>query len=264
MACMLMLVACSGQMSNQARHEPLEPSAFFTDGQSSRHLVDGTVPRGYLEEDAFLYTGTTDGTGGGEEQGGVPADTGQSGSAQTGDDEQGGDQDQGNADGDDATGTEGAPDAQEGAPQDGGGTEGDADQGEAEQQGGEGGQAAEEDVFPFAVTRDVLERGQERYNIYCAPCHDRVGNGEGMIVRRGFARPPSLHIERLRQAPASHFFNVITNGWGAMPSYEGQVPVYDRWAIAGYIRALQLSQNATVDDVPEAERGQLQGGDQTP
>ncbi|OFV85561.1 MAG: quinol:cytochrome C oxidoreductase [Acidobacteria bacterium RIFCSPHIGHO2_02_FULL_67_57] len=105
-------------------------------------------------------------------------------------------------------------------------------------------------TFPFPVSREVLERGHERYNIFCAPCHDRVGNGNGMVVRRGFRAPPSFHIDRLRAAPAGHYFDVITNGFGAMPDYAAQIPAHDRWAIIAYIRALQLSQRAAPADVP--------------
>jgi hypothetical protein len=108
----------------------------------------------------------------------------------------------------------------------------------------------EGDVMPFPVTKEVLDRGRERYNIFCSPCHSQLGDGNGMIVQRGFKRPPSYHIDRLRKAPIGHFFNVMTNGYGAMADYASQVPVSDRWAIAAYIRALQLSQNATPDDVP--------------
>jgi mono/diheme cytochrome c family protein len=118
------------------------------------------------------------------------------------------------------------------------------------------------DALPLALTRQLLERGQERYNIYCAPCHDRLGNGQGMIVRRGFSAPPSLHSERLRQAPPRHFFEVMTNGYGAMPDYAAQVSPHDRWAIAAYMQALQLSQHASLTDVPEEARQQLQ--DQNP
>ena len=112
-------------------------------------------------------------------------------------------------------------------------------------------------TFPFPVTRKILERGQQRYNIYCTPCHDSVGNGEGMVVRRGFRRPPSYHIDRLRMAPAGHFYDVITNGFGAMQDYAMQIPVQDRWAIVAYIRALQLSQHAPLSDVPEPKRPSL-------
>jgi mono/diheme cytochrome c family protein len=112
--------------------------------------------------------------------------------------------------------------------------------------------------FPFAVTRAVLERGQQRFNIYCAPCHGPDGDGDGVVVQRGFNRPPTYHSDRLRQAPVGHFFQVISNGFGAMPSYADQVPVNDRWAIVAYIRALQLSQHATIDDVPPDAATQLE------
>ena len=90
----------------------------------------------------------------------------------------------------------------------------------------------------------MLERGQQRFDIYCAPCHDRLGNGNGMIVRRGFRRPPSYHIDRLRQVPDGYIYDVITNGFGAMPDYAAQIPPRDRWAIVAYVRALQLSQRS--------------------
>ncbi len=115
------------------------------------------------------------------------------------------------------------------------------------------------DTFPFPITKEVLLRGQERFNIFCAPCHDRAGTGQGMIVRRGFRPPPSYHIDRLREAPVGHFFAVITHGFGVMPDYAAQVPVRDRWAIIAYVRALQLSQNATIADVPEKQRAALLG-----
>jgi len=113
--------------------------------------------------------------------------------------------------------------------------------------------------IPVPVTADLLARGRERYDIYCSVCHDRVGRGEGMIVERGFRRPRSFHDELFRTAPAGTFFEAITKGFGVMPSYARVVPVADRWAIVAYIRALQLSQHATLDDVPAAERGQLEG-----
>ena len=112
--------------------------------------------------------------------------------------------------------------------------------------------------FPFPVTRDVLTRGRERFEIFCTPCHDHTGSGQGMIVRRGFRRPESFHAERLRQAPPGHFVDVMTNGFGAMKDYAAQVSPRDRWSIAAYIRALQLSQDARLGDVPEAERKQLE------
>jgi len=114
--------------------------------------------------------------------------------------------------------------------------------------------------FPFPVTADMLARGRERYDIFCSPCHDRTGRGNGMVVRRGYRQPPSYHIDRLRQVPPGHFFDVITNGIGAMPDHRAQVPVADRWAIAAYIRALQLSQNGTLSDVPPERREALAPG----
>ena len=98
------------------------------------------------------------------------------------------------------------------------------------------------DYFPIPVTEDVVKRGRERYNIFCTACHGFTGNGDGMIVRRGFRRAASFNDDRLRQAPVGHFFDAMTNGWGAMPSYAAQIAVQDRWAIIAYIRALQESQ----------------------
>jgi hypothetical protein len=170
-------------MQDQPKYIPLRPSNFFPDGRSERPLVDGTVARGHLDDDAAFYTGK-----------------------------------------------------------------------------GPDGKFLNE--FPFPVTKEVLERGQDRFNIYCAPCHDRLGNGFGMIVRRGYRRPPSYHIERLRSVPDGYIFDVITNGFGAMPDYAAQIPARDRWAIVSYVRALQFSQNATLKDVPPEAQGQL--GNSTP
>ena len=163
-------MGCRIDMHVQPKVLPLSKSDFFEDGRGSRSLVPGTIARGQLRDDPYLYTGMIDGKPG--------------------------------------------------------------------------------DMMPFAATREVLERGRERYNIYCAPCHSRIGDGNGMIVQRGFRRPPSYHTPALRQAPLGHFYDVITNGFGAMPDYSAQVPVNDRWAIAAYIRVLQLSQNASEADVP--------------
>ena len=116
----------------------------------------------------------------------------------------------------------------------------------------------EGDGFPIPVTMTVLERGQERFNIYCSPCHSRVGNGEGRIVQRGYHQAANFHSERLHEAPAGHFFNVITHGYGAMPDYHVELTPADRWAVVAYIRALQLSQNATTSDaVPGAHIASL-------
>lgn len=113
------------------------------------------------------------------------------------------------------------------------------------------------ETFPMPVTAEVMARGQERFNVFCSPCHGRTGSGNGMVVQRGFRAPPSYHEERLRNAPVGYFFDVMTNGFGAMQDYSAQVPVADRWAIAAYIRALQFSQRATVQDVPAERRADL-------
>ena len=111
------------------------------------------------------------------------------------------------------------------------------------------------DVMPFAVTKEILERGRERFNIFCAPCHSRLGDGNGFVPSRGFARkPPSFHITRLQKAPVGYLYDVITNGFGIMPDYASQIPPQDRWDIVAYVRALQLSQNATMADVPAGQK----------
>jgi mono/diheme cytochrome c family protein len=118
------------------------------------------------------------------------------------------------------------------------------------------------DTFPIAVDKAFIERGQSRYTSYCSPCHGAIGNGLGMIVRRGFKQPPSYHIDRLRNAPVGHFYDVITNGYGAMLNYAQQIQVRDRWAIVAYIRALQYSQNANVNDLSADARSKVPGVNQ--
>ena len=126
------------------------------------------------------------------------------------------------------------------------------------------------DTFPFPVTREIVDRGHQRYDIFCAACHGLTGNGDGMIVRRGFRRAASFNDDRLRQAPVGHFFDAITNGWGAMPSYASQIPVQDRWAIITYVRELQLSQqnnaaasaSPTQQTLPAASPTPTSGGHQ--
>jgi hypothetical protein len=114
------------------------------------------------------------------------------------------------------------------------------------------------DLFPFPVTEAVVKRGQERFNIFCSPCHGRLANGEGMIVKRGFPHPPSFLTDSMRATPAGFYFDVITNGFGRMYSYAPSVPVKDRWAIIAYIRALQLSQRVKVAELTESERKLLE------
>ncbi len=171
-------VACRQDMHNQPKYIPLRPTDFFPDGRSARQLIEGTVARGHLNDDAAYFDGK-------------------------------------NADGKPL------------------------------------------EQFPFPITKDVILRGQSRYNVYCSPCHDRLGDGNGMVVRRGYRHPPSYHIDRLRQAADGYFFDVITNGFGAMPDYAAQIPVRDRWTIIAYIRALQLSHNASINDVPAGDRSKL-------
>jgi len=169
----LSLAGCRQDMHDQPRFKPLAQSDFYSDLRSARPPVEGTVARGQLHEDSYLYTGKV-----------------------------------GNSPG---------------------------------------------DYMPFPVTEEVLSRGRERFDIYCAPCHSRLGDGNGMIVQRGFRTPPSYHTERLRKAPLGYFFDVMTNGFGAMPEYASQIPPRDRWTIVAYIRALQLSQGATNADVPQGQ-----------
>ncbi|GIV79310.1 MAG: hypothetical protein KatS3mg050_3704 [Litorilinea sp.] len=118
-------------------------------------------------------------------------------------------------------------------------------------------EGAPAELFPFPVTLEVLQRGQERYNIFCSPCHGYDGSGDGMIVRRGLKHPPSFHSDRLRNLPPGYLFNVITNGFGTMYSYGDRIQPDDRWAIVAYIRALQLSQHVSVEELPPEIRQQL-------
>jgi mono/diheme cytochrome c family protein len=222
-------MACSQQMSNQPKYEPLEPSSFFDNTTSARPLVEGTVPRGSLREDTLLYTGRSDGGRSGSPgvaSGQLPAGP--------------------NSGVEPSQGTTLPPRSSPPMPA-------------APLPGGKMGPGYAI-TFPFLISPEVLDRGQERFNIHCSPCHDRLGTGNGMVVQRGYRRPPSFHTERLRQAPVGYFFDVITNGFGAMPDYSAQVVPSDRWAVIAYIRALQSSQNMTLEDVPAEERSKLLSG----
>ena len=243
----LLPTACRMDMQDQPRYEVYEASRSFDDGLSSRPLVAGTVPRGYLREDKLYYTGKG---GGGAQSGQLNPQTG--GTTQT-------------------VVQTSAPNVQGGTGALGGGqlpggdtnVRGNAGGNVGQRQGEQRGSAGDDQdatMFPFPVTQQVLERGQERYQIYCAICHGATGYGDGMIVRRGFRRPPSYHTDQLRQAPVGHFFDVITNGWGAMPDYAAQIPVQDRWAIIAYVRALQLSQQVDAKEVDPARLRQAQPG----
>lgn len=166
-------------MDSQPKYEAMERSEFFPNNATMRTPVEGTVPRGWLREDAAYYTGMT---------------------------------------------SDGDPVAE----------------------------------IPVDVTLPMLQRGHERFDIYCSPCHGRVGDGKGVIVNRGYVPPPTFHADRLRDIEDGHIYNVITNGIRNMPSYRHQIPAEDRWAIVAYFRALQRSQNASAGDVPEEMRGKLQ------
>jgi mono/diheme cytochrome c family protein len=194
-ACALLVAGCSEEdMVRQPKFKPLQPSTFFSDGQSSRPLEPGTIARGQLRVNPAFDTGMVEG----KLVDLIPV------------------------------------------------------------KGFDSAVTPEFDESPAALRRAALERGRERFNIYCAPCHSRTGDGLGMIVQRGFSRPPSLHEPRLRDAPAGHFFHVISNGYGAMYSYASRIAPADRWAIVAYIRALQRSQNAQLADVPLDERAKLE------
>lgn len=182
--CLLGASACRQDMHNQPKYRPLRATTFFPDGSSARPLVEGTVPRGALNENQAFHTGKNGTT----------------------------------------------PIAE----------------------------------LPIAVSEQVLNRGQERYNIFCTPCHDGTGTGRGMVVQRGYRQPPSFHDERLRTAPAGYLFDVMTNGFGAMPDYKVQISTEDRWAIVAYIRALQLSQRATAADVPGGDPAKPQTAGEKP
>ena len=162
-------------MANQPRQNPLSPSDFFPDGRSERPILENTVARGSLEDDALN----------------TPKDS---------------------------------------------------------------------NLFPLPVTQELLERGRERYGIYCTPCHGLQGDGLGMVAMRGLKHPPSYHMDRLRQAPNGYFYDVITNGFGAMYGYSMQITPRDRWAVIAYVRALQLSRNAKAADLPADVREKLKAG----
>ncbi len=178
LACGWGLAGCQQDMARQPKQRPLSPTDFFGDGRSERALVEGTVARGSIEQEALA----------------IPKDS---------------------------------------------------------------------DAFPLAVTPELLARGRERFDIYCSVCHGRLGDGNGMVAQRGFRHPPTYHSDRLRQAPVGYFYDVVTNGFGAMPDYSAQIPPRDRWAIIAYVRALQLSQHAPAALLPADVREKLGAGDAT-
>jgi mono/diheme cytochrome c family protein len=230
----LLFAGCRQDMQDQPRYEAYESSGFFKDGLSSRTPVEGTVARGYLRTDKQLFTGQND-----KAQGNTNASAGRGEQADA----------KANAQRSLSSNSSGAANMLSGIM--------DTPTGSTSQTGAGGAQAAAGDAsdaedFPFPVTAQVMQRGQERYQIFCAMCHGATGDGDGMIVRRGFRQPPSYHQDSLRQARVGHFFRVITEGYGAMPSYRSQVPVQDRWAIIAYVRALQLSRMNQQQTAPTA------------
>ncbi|MEJ7618797.1 MAG: cytochrome c [Pyrinomonadaceae bacterium] len=239
--CLFVSAACRRDMQDQPRYEPYERTDFFKDTISSRPLVEGTVPRGHLREDAHLYTGKTGNAG-------VATATGNNaaGSASPG----------GNLGADSATANTAATTTTSTAATTTTTTAAaGAQQSMPSSTTGRGG--TDVDSFPFPINQAVLERGRERYQIFCSMCHGATGTGDGMVVRRGYRQPPSYHTDQLRQAPVGHFFDVITNGWGSMPNYASQSPARDRWAIVAYIRTLQLSEQGSLAEMPPAEREKL-------
>jgi mono/diheme cytochrome c family protein len=222
-------------MQDQPRYEAYEAGdeKYFKDGKASRQLIEGTVPRvapgqPYVDvQTDYLYTGRP--TAAGSAMQGAGGAQGAQG----------------------AGGAQGLQAVRANVPTAGGA---------ATQATGQEGP----DVFPMTIDVAALERGQERYNIYCAMCHGMTGEGDGMIWRRGFRKPPSFYEDRLQSptSSASHFFDVVTNGWGAMPSYSDMIPAEDRWKIIAYVRALQLSGKGRLEDVPADKRGALEAGQQ--
>jgi len=199
--CNLLAVGCRYDMQDQPRYKAYKESDFFDNKMGSRGLVEGTVPRGYLREDKALYTGKKDNAA--TAPNALSLDGGKS---QT--------QDGTNAQRTATTTT--STSATNKYPDD-------------------------IDEFPLPVTKELIDRGEERYRVFCIVCHGPNGEGNGMVVRRGFSPPPSYNTEELRGAPVGHFYDVVTNGWGRMSGYSAQIPVTDRWAIVAYIRALQAS-----------------------
>ena len=226
--------ACRQDMQDQPKYKPLRPSAFFPDNRSARTPVEGTVSRDQLREDVQFYTGKLAPGQQGLQSAGTSSSSGAA----------------------NQIGNMTNPVAMPGINT------------QAGQQSPTQTYPGYATSFPFPIDEAAIDRGQERFNIYCSVCHSRTGEGGGPVVLRGYRRPPSLHEPRLQNAPAGYFFDVITNGFGAMPDYAAQISPEDRWKIIAYIRALQLSQRANIADVPVDQRdkirnpNQQQGGQQ--
>jgi mono/diheme cytochrome c family protein len=227
----LLSFGCRMDMQDQPKYIPFRAAGdkkFSTDGSSSRAPVEGTVARqfgDYRDRDDYFYTGKMAGqAAGGAGQAGPPASSMAATAA--------------NALGNTGASVPGTPTAATGGP----------------------------DVFPITIDRAAIERGRNRFNIYCIVCHGATGEGDGMIVRRGYRKPPSYYDDKLQEgtASAAHFFDVITNGWGAMPDYSAQVSPEDRWKIIAYIRALQLSRKLKMNDLSPGEQQKVLSSAQRP
>ena len=209
-----LFIGCQQKMADQPSYKPLDASEFYADGRSARLPVSGTVARGHLQTDRALFTGRVSGRRHTALK--PPSSVGVK-----------------NPDNVAKPNTATEPEAMP------------LVESELEQNNDF------VDAFPLPVTDALVRHGRDRYMIYCVVCHDPLGTGKGKVVERGYTRPPSYHIERLQKAPVGRLFAVMTEGYGSMPSYAAQIPVPDRWAIASYIRALQLSQHFPVEQVPD-------------
>lgn len=217
--CCVLVAGCRYDMQDQPRLKYYKQSEFFANEMGSRPLVEGTVPRGFLREDRALYQGkregATTGANAGGNQGGQQQQTGQNNQQQLASPPQ-----QSSAG---TTASQGTPTAATNPNYPDAVTE-----------------------FPFPVTQELINRGEERYRVFCIVCHGPNGDGNGMIARRGYEGVKSYHTDELRAAPVGHFYDVVANGWGRMNGYKDMIPVYDRWAIVAYIRTLQAAQNPDV------------------
>ncbi|HEV8061581.1 MAG TPA: cytochrome c [Gemmataceae bacterium] len=226
--CCLLLLGCRQEMADQPHYKPLQADSFFDDGRASRPLEPGVVARGHLRDDPQLYSGKKP---------------------------------------DAVIALQAARDVARGAM---------PPVAQLAMAAAKNPKDFYYDTFPFEVTREVLDRGRQRFDIFCSVCHDRTGSGNGTVVQRGFTKPPNFYTDQsrglayqgmqvsLRDVPAGYIFDVITNGYGAMPDYAQQVSVTDRWAIVGYVRALQLSRHAPLDRLSPEDRAKLPEGGPRP
>jgi mono/diheme cytochrome c family protein len=251
-AVVVVAVGCQQKMADQPSFKPLSAAPFEPKGASARQPVAGTVARGHLQIDWALFTGRS-----------VPPTPATAQGARESTSATGGFGKRGPTDGNanSSSGRPTVPPAARETPRSG------ADSGTKSQSPAEIIIAAElanytdvVDDFPIPINEQVIEHGRNRYMIYCVVCHDAAGTGRGKIVERGYTRPPSYHIDRLRNAPVGQLFRVVTLGYGSMPSYASQIPVRDRWAIIAYVRALQLSQHFPEDQLTDEMRKRFSAG----